>query len=329
MARIPLDEKTLAFLHVPDFLACMVKLVLLHKADSIYEDQPEAVYDFPRSYLKAVQEALGDWIVYYEPVKAGPRGYFAVAQISTVIPKPGVEGRFLALIAPGSYLPFDREVPRLIEGRPLEAALTEPDGSPKKGGAVQLAVRRLPEADFARIVNLGLPQDLERIEETRYAARPAEFAEGAEPFERPVLERLTRRPYRDVAFRRKVREAYGYRCAMSGLRLRNGGGRPEVQAAHIRPVDQQGSDSARNGLALSGTLHWMFDRGLISVAEDCETILVSHNKVPGDVVGRLLAPNGKLLQPEDPRDAPHPANLSWHRENVFGQVLSDDPAPWA
>lgn len=307
----------------------MVKLVLLHKADSIYEDEPDVVYDFPRTYLKAVEEGVGDWVVYYEPVKAGPRGYFAVARISKVIEKPGVEGRFLALIEPGSFLAFDREVPRLVDGRPLERALTEPDGTPKKGGVVQLAVRRLPDADFARIVNLGLPQDLERQEETRYDPHPPGGLEEVQvPFERPVLERLTRRPYRDVAFRRKVREAYDYRCAMSGLRLRNGGGRPEVQAAHIRPVEQQGSDSVRNGLALSGTLHWMFDRGLISVADDCETILVSRNKVPSDVVDRLLRPGGKLLRPQDPRNAPHPGNLQWHRENVFGQVSADGPAPW-
>ena len=211
----------------------------------------------------------------------------------------------------------------------MEGALTEADGTPKKGGAVQLAVRRLPEADFARIVNIGLPQELEQIEATRYDPQPTSFGDGAEDFERPVLERLTRRPFRDVAFRRKVREAYGYRCAMSGLMLRNGGGRPEVQAAHIRPVEDRGSDSVRNGLALSGTVHWMFDRGLISVAEDCETILVSHNKVPGDVVGRLLAPDGRLVKPADPRNAPHPENLHWHRENVFGRALPGEPAPWS
>lgn len=305
----------------------MAKLVLMHKADSIYDDEPDVVYDFPRSYLKAVTEAVGDWIIYYEPVKAGPRGYFAVARISQVIPKPGSDGRYLALIEPGSFLSFDRMVPRLVGGRPLEQSLTEADGTARKGGAVQLAVRRLPEADFARIVDLGLPQELERIEATRYGAPAPELAEEAATFARPVLERLTRRPYRDIAFRRQVRAAYDYRCAMSGLRLRNGGGRPEVQAAHIRPVERQGSDSIRNGLALSGTLHWMFDRGLISVAEDCRTILVSHNKVPGDVVSRLLSPGGKLLAPLDPRDAPHPSNLGWHRENVFGQALLE-AAPW-
>lgn len=306
----------------------MTKLVLLHKADSIYDDEPDVVYDFPRAYLRAVEEAVGDWVIYYEPVKAGPRGYFAVAKIEQVIPKSGVAGRYLAIIEPGSFLPLDTEVPRLINGSPLEQALTEADGTPKKGGAVQLAVRRLPEEDFARIVRLGLPEDLEKQEAGRYDLKGPEAAEKSVIFERPVLERLTRRSYRDVAFRRKVREAYDYRCAMSGLKLRNGGGRPEVQAAHIRPVHHRGSDSVRNGLALSGTLHWMFDRGLISVADDNETILVSRNKVPGDVTDRLLRPDGKIWMPKDQRNCPHPANLAWHRENIFGQMVSEGPAPW-
>ncbi len=305
----------------------MTKLILLHKADSIYEDKPEIQYDFPKSYLKAVQEGVGDWAIYYEPVKAGPLGYFAVAKIARIEPKRDVLGRYLALIEPGSFLPFDREVPRLINGRPLESALAAEDGSPKSGGAQQLAVRRLPDREFAQIVGLGLPQDLVSQEDRRYDPKKEEMDDAASPFERPVIERLTSRPYREVAFRRKVREAYDYRCAISGLRLRNGGGRPEVQAAHIRPVDRNGSDSVRNGLALSGTLHWMFDRGLISVAED-HTILVSGNKVPSDVVDRLILPQGKLCLPAKERDWPHPENLRWHRENIFGQMIGDDPLPW-
>lgn len=305
----------------------MVKLVLLHKADSIYDDEPDRVYDFPRAYLKAVEEAVGDWVVYYEPVKAGPRGYFAVAKIERVIPKPGASGRYLALIEAGSYLPFDREVRRLNGGRPWETALTAPDGRPLTGGVAQSAVRRLPEAEFAAIVRQGLPVDLPEIEARRYHQAPAEVDDAAAAFERPVIERLTSRAYRDVAFRRKVREAYDYRCAMSGLCLRNGGGRPEVNAAHIRPVAHQGSDAVRNGLALSGTLHWMFDRGLLSVADDL-TILVSRNKVPSDVTDRLIVPSGQLCLPADPSDHPHPANLRWHRENIFGQIPLQGPQPW-
>ena len=305
----------------------MTKLILLHKADSIYEDKPESQYDFPKAYLKAMREGVGDWAIYYEPVKAGPLGYFAVAKIARVEPKAMADDRWLAMIEPGSYLPFDRAVPRLINGRPLESALTAADGSPKSGGAQQLAVRRLLDSEFARIVSMGLPQDLEAMEARRYDPKGPDIDDATVPFGRPVIERLTSRPYRDVAFRRKVREAYDYRCAISGLRLRNGGGRPEVQAAHIRPVERQGSDSVRNGLALSGTLHWMFDRGLISVAAD-HTILVSRNKVPSDVVDRLILPHGKLCLPSAERDWPHPENLQWHRENVFGQMVSDDPMPW-
>jgi putative restriction endonuclease len=104
---------------------------------------------------------------------------------------------------------------------------------------------------------------------------------------------------------------------MSGLVLRNGGGRPEVEAAHIRPVAEGGPDDARNGLALSGTLHWMFDRGLVSVADDGR-LLVSENKVPRDAADRLLTPDRRLRPPRDPRAAPHPAFLRYHREHVFG-----------
>jgi putative restriction endonuclease len=42
--------------------------------------------------------------------------------------------------------------------------------------------------------------------------------------------------------------AYDERCAISGLRLSNGGGRAEVEAAHIRPVEHNGADSLSDEL---------------------------------------------------------------------------------
>jgi len=305
----------------------MTKLVLIYKAGSAYDDRPAVQYDFPKQYLKAVEEGVGDWVVYYEPVKAGGRGYFAVAKIAHVDAKNGMPGRYLAKIVPGSFLGFDAEVPRIVDGRPLESALSAENGGAKSGGLVQSAVRRLPDGEFSEILRRGLPPDLEAVEARRYDREGQGLAEAPTLFERPVIERLTSRPYRDVAFRRKVREAYDYRCAMSGLRLRNGGGRPEVDAAHIIPVAKNGSDEVRNGLALSGTLHWMFDRGLISVADDW-TILISRNKVPREVSDRLIVPSGKLCLPEAGRNRPHSANLRWHRENVFGQIALEGPSPW-
>ncbi|WP_368855610.1 HNH endonuclease, partial [Klebsiella aerogenes] len=52
-------------------------------------------------------------------------------------------------------------------------------------------------------------------------------------------------------------------------------GRAEVAAAHIRPVEANGPDIINNGVALSGTAHWMFDRGLFSLADNLE-ILISR-----------------------------------------------------
>jgi putative restriction endonuclease len=100
------------------------------------------------------------------------------------------------------------------------------------------------------------------------------------------------------------------------------------QSAVRRLPDHEFEAIVAAGLpALSGTLHWMFDRGLLSVADD-HSILVSRNKVPHEVVDRLIVPDGKMCLPADWRDHPHPENLRWHRENVFGQVSVDEPMPW-
>jgi putative restriction endonuclease len=100
---------------------------------------------------------------------------------------------------------------------------------------------------------------------------------------------------------------------MTGFNIINGGGRAEVQAAHIRPVARDGPDSIRNGLALSGTIHWMFDRGLVSIDENY-SILVARDRLP-DPVSRML--RDKLLLPNRPDRRPHPQFLRYHRDQVF------------
>lgn len=199
------------------------------------------------------------------------------------------------------------------------------------GGASVSAVRRLTNHEFAAILQYGLqesdgPNVLPRHElesHTGGAVNPG-MAESAPLFDAAPLagfrpEVLMSRKFRDQSFARQVKAAYGGRCAISGLELRNGGGRPEVEAAHIRPVAHNGPDIVRNGLALSGTLHWMFDRGLISVSSDYQ-ILVSHNKVDRETIKRLIAPEQKLFLPKNKKDYPHPEYLRFHRETIFGQV---------
>ena len=121
---------------------------------------------------------------------------------------------------------------------------------------------------------------------------------------------------RDRVFRRVVLRAYDERCAISGLKIINGGGRAEVDAAHIRPVQHNGPDVVHNGIALSGTAHWMFDRGLISLSDDLD-ILVSRRVNDVGSVQAFINKNGRATPPTRPTDRPHPHFLSWHRENCF------------
>jgi putative restriction endonuclease len=95
-------------------------------------------------------------------------------------------------------------------------------------------------------------------------------------------------------------------------------GRAEVAAAHIRPVEKSGPDIVNNGIALSGTVHWMFDRGLISLADDLQ-ILVSRQVNDSDSIKSLVNKSGYALTPERLSDRPHPHFLQWHREHCYKQ----------
>ena len=72
----------------------------------------------------------------------------------------------------------------------------------------------------------------------------------------------------------------------------------------------------RNGLALSGTAHWMFDRGLIGLSDDLD-ILISRQVNDRPSVEAIVNPTGKALVPELAAMRPHPAFLGWHRRECF------------
>lgn len=279
--------------------------VFMHKDGSIYNDIPEVHYQFPKSYLSRAQQMVGDWIVYREPVKVlRSKGFFAVAKVAEIVPDPEMAGRYRALIEPGSYLPFSPTVPHIVDGKPVEKDLAN----------AQAAVRLLSNSDFTRIVGLGLPEE-EFLPRTGNPEPLNRVQDVRVPFEveRPLVLSLVSRPFRDRAFRRAVMEAYDGRCAITGFKLVNGGGRLEAQAAHIRPVEHGGPDSVRNGLALSGTAHWMFDRGLIGFADDL-SILVHRKVNDRDSVEAVINKSGRLIPPAIQAHRPHPQFLSWHRQ---------------
>ncbi|MBB1089920.1 HNH endonuclease [Rhodopseudomonas palustris] len=296
----------------------MVKAIFTTKVTPNYDDLPEVRYHFPRTYLNQVKQTVGDHIIYYQPRRSsadlssggGLLAYFAVARVVSIVSDPVREDHFYALV--DNYLDFDAPVPFSRLGEYYETALKKADGSTNRG-AFGRAVRLVPEVEFDGILKAGFAPILQ--ETPIGAGVVGGFYEPSVPFERPVVEMTVSRPFREKSFMHNVRAAYGNRCALTGLRLINGGGRPEVQAAHIQPVASQGPDSIRNGLALSGTVHWMFDRGLISIGDDYK-ILVAQNHVPEDAM-RLLNASGSLNLPPEMSAFPNARFLQFHRDHVF------------
>ena len=123
---------------------------------------------------------------------------------------------------------------------------------------------------------------------------------------------LSNRKIRDAAFRRQVIDAYDGRCAVTGIRLINGGGKAEAQAAHIWSVADGGPDIVQNGIALSATAHWLFDRHLIALTDEL-ALLVSHNKVPAELRTLFAQQMQRVHLPQDRGQWPHLPYVRRHR----------------
>jgi putative restriction endonuclease len=297
----------------------MTKAIFTTKVTPSYKDLPELQYHFPRRYLDRAKQAVGDYIIYYEPRRStselsssgGRQAYFGFARVTCIAEDDELPGHYFAFVS--DYQDFSSAVPFAEGSHYYESALQKDDGSTNRGSFGN-AVRLLPEMEFDQILKSGFAPILGENGASQEIALPG-FSEPPAPFERPIVEMMVSRPFRERSFMHNVRAAYANRCAITGLRLINGGGRPEVQAAHIQPVASRGPDSVRNGLALSGTVHWMFDRGLISIGDDYK-ILVAKNHVPDDAV-RLLNKNGSIHLPKDQTLYPNAHYLKFHRDVVF------------
>ena len=297
----------------------MSKIIFTTKNSSSYDDRPEEYYHFPSTYLNQARNAVGDHVIYYEPRRSstddssrgGQQAYFATARLNEIVEDRRRAGHYYAIVS--GFLSFDRPVPFLEGGEYYESALRKPDGSTNRG-ALGARCDKSPKPNLIEFLKAGFAAELVQFDKKDNGPLTG-FDEPIHPIERPIVEMTISRPFRDQAFKSAVRAAYDNRCALTGLCLINGGGRPEVQAAHIMPVADNGPDSVRNGLALSSTFHWLFDRGLISIDDD-HRILVAKNKIP-DQIRKLLNADGKIIAPNDQGFRPHPYYLRYHREHTF------------
>ncbi len=291
---------------------------------SRYDDLIAERYHFPRVYLRAAEACIGDWIVYRETGSAGGRmAYVASGRVRRIDADITDAGLFYARI--DDFLEFDRPVPyRDTDGRFLERMLRELDSPSVAGRALRgRSVRALDDDDFATIVDRGLTETLSpeaavRLElDPRHLDAPTADLLATPSDERRVAQLLLNRKVRDAAFRNHVLKAYDSRCAVTGLQMVNGGGKAEAQAAHIWSVADGGPDAVQNGIALSATAHWLFDRHIISLDDDYR-LLISHNKVPSELMLLFPAPGERVHLPADPRLRPHRDYVARHRERFAG-----------
>jgi len=304
----------------------LAKGVFDTKADSGYDDDIARRYHFPttQNYLQAANAVVGDWIVYREPQRnAGRRAYIAAAHVERIEPDPYKAKHAYAVI--DDFVPFDPLVPFAGRDGYWEESLRLIGNPSRVGASLQnKSVRIIDDTDFARIVTAGLaetlaPENAKRLGLGFGETESPPFQYSDTPLEgvRRVEQLLINKKIRDANFRRIVCDAYQDRCAITGLRIINGGGRSEVQAAHIWSVGEGGPDVVQNGLALSGTVHWLFDRHLISLTDDYR-LLISHNKVPSELRPLFEKQMDRIHLPNDQRLWPHPKYIQRHREAFIG-----------
>lgn len=270
--------------------------------------EPERLYRFPSRHLASASRMIGEWVVYQRTSEAGDRGYYAMMQVERIIPDPTDNRMHLALARPGSFLEFGRDVP--VDAQHLGSRA-------RSGGYADRPVRAISAADFNEIIRLGLAED-DFLPRTDDDDSPSLVREESQPWSGPVERStlLVSRKVRNRQFRRRVLDVYSARCALTGVRLINGGGRAEAEAAHIMSVEAGGPDVVSNGIALSRTVHWMFDRGLISLGDDGDILLSRKINETGSVE-RLIYHDRKARLPRSPLHRPHVQYLRWHRDECF------------
>ena len=305
-----------------------MKGIFTTRLDTHYDDDVVHRYHFPNRYLGEARKCVGDWIVYYESKRGGGlQSYIAVARVTHIETDPRDVKSSYAYVA--DYLPFDVGVRFRRDGEYWENWLNALEERTHVGPKLRgKSIRTISDADFGAITVAGLSRTLDPAQapEHEHGEAPDDESIRAlieaprEVQERRIVEMLVKRPLRDRSFRTRVVGAYEETCAVTGLRIINGGGKPEVQAAHIVPVKDKGLDIVQNGIALSATCHWLFDRHLISLSNDYG-LLVSHNRVPSEFRNLFANQLERINLPSDQRLWPRQEYVARHREKFAGEGL--------
>ena len=126
----------------------------------------------------------------------------------------------------------------------------------------------------------------------------------------------TEEKIRDAKFSVRVLPAYDFTCAFTRYRMLAINGTTALDAAHIHQFKQGGVCHPTNGIALSKSSHWLFDRGYWSLTDDFRVLVHPEGFEESGDAGHLLKPRaGSLIHlPTDRAYWPDRDCLSWHRK---------------
>lgn len=116
------------------------------------------------------------------------------------------------------------------------------------------------------------------------------------------------------AFRVLVTDAYQRRCAITGEKTL-----PVLEAAHIKPYNQDGPHSIRNGILLKSDFHTLFDDGYLTITKDfnVEVSQRLHNDYGNGKDYYKHHGQRLLILPGQENQLPSKEYLEWHNEHVY------------
>lgn len=127
-----------------------------------------------------------------------------------------------------------------------------------------------------------------------------------------------KRAKRDQTFRRRILEAYDYRCAICSFSVRMENTPIALEAAHIKWFQAGGPDIESNGLALCSLHHKLLDRGALAISSEQKIVVSEKANGHGGFEEWVLNFDGKpLLKPRNTLYLPKTEFTDWHIREVF------------
>jgi putative restriction endonuclease len=115
------------------------------------------------------------------------------------------------------------------------------------------------------------------------------------------------------SFRILVTDLYRRQCAITGEKAL-----PALEAAHIKPVTEEGKHSVDNGLLFRSDIHRLFDKGYVTVTPDYKFRASRKLKDDFDNGEEYFRLNGNSIWLPKATDAkPNHEFLEWHFDTVF------------